>query len=86
MHPQFERLFSKLVRRWKTYQDAPRHPDLVATLAAARANLDDTRQEISDFREQFYPEQHPTRPPRPGVAVDPDTYLRIRISGFQDSA
>ncbi len=77
MHPLFERLFSRLVRRWKTYQDAPRHPELVVRLATARADLDDTRREIADVRERFYPEQHATGPPRPGVAVDPAAYARI---------
>ena len=86
MHSLFERLFVKLVARWKTYQDAPRDPELVATLASARAALDDVRQEIARVRDDLYPTQLPTGPPRPGVAIDPDSCHRIRISSYQDSA
>jgi len=86
MHPLFERLFKKLIRRWETYQDAPRDPDLVTSLATARADLDDTRREITDVRRRLYPEQDSTGPNRPGVAVNLNAYHRARMSGFQDSA
>lgn len=84
MHPLFDRLFGTLIHRWKTYQDAPRHPELVTTLAAARADLDDTRQEIAEVRKQLCLERHPATRPPARVAVDPETYRRLRTS-FQNT-
>ena len=86
MHPIFEGLFKRLVQRWEIYQDAPRDPELVTTLAAARADLDDARGEIAKVRETYYAEHAAPVQGGPGVAVDPDTYRRIRLSAFQDTA
>jgi len=86
MHQVFERLFTKLVGRWEVYQDAPRHPERVPELASARADLDDARNEIAEVRERLEPHPGPTPPARPGIDLDPDAYLRVRISGLQDTA
>lgn len=86
MNTLFESLFRKLLGRWEKYQDAPRDPHLVTELAAARADLDDTRIEIAKVRARFYPDVESTKPSRPGVAVDPDAYQRARMTGLQDSA
>ena len=86
MNALFEHLFRRLVGRWKKYQDAPRDPHLVTELAAARADLDDTRLEIAKVRKRLYSGERSTKPSRPGVAVDPAAYQRARMTGLQDSA
>ncbi len=86
MHEMFEGLFAKLVGRWKVYQDAPRHPERVPELAAARADLDDARNEIAEVRKRLEPHHRHTPPARPGIAIDPAAYTRVRISQLQDTA
>jgi len=54
MNALFDKLFGKLVNRWERYDDAPRTPDRVTELAAARADLDDARAETADARERLY--------------------------------
>ncbi len=86
MPPVFERLFSKLIRRWKRYQDASRDYELVTELAARRAELDDARAEITAARKRLYPEPESSDQGRPGVDVDSLRYRRALLTGSQDSA
>lgn len=46
LSPKFQKLFPKLVSRFKVYHDAPRDLDGFRELADARAHLDDMRGEV----------------------------------------
>ncbi len=77
----FNRLFHTLVARWKTYQEAPRDPERVAELAAARADLDDARSAIAAARGRFAPQPAPEGRYVWRSAVDADTFRLLKLRG-----
>ena len=77
---RFSRLFDRLLERWLTYQDAPRDPDRVVELAAARLALDDTRNDIAAEREQLVGNTRELDGPR--VAVSSDELNRLHVVGI----
>ncbi len=77
----FNRLFHTLVARWKTYQDAPRDPERVVELAAARVALDDARTAIAAARGRVAPQPAPEGRYVWRSAVDPDTYRALKLRG-----
>ena len=82
LHPRFRNVFSRLLRVWHRYQDAPREPERVTELAEARANLDDVRDEARQAREQFHPE--PSERPQtriPRAAITEEEYRRLSLKG-----
>ncbi len=82
LHPVFERTYRRLVGRWRDHADAPREPDRVVELAAARAALDDARRETYDARHRYHPEPKLDTSPRPGIAVAEDKYKVLRLQGL----
>lgn len=81
LHPVFNGLFDRLVARWRTYQEAPRQPERVVELAAARAGLDDARAEIALARAEFHPESAGPASVGRRIAVDADAYAVLRLQG-----
>lgn len=75
---RFEDLFRSLVRAFTRYHDAPRTPDQVTELAAARAHLDDVRNEVAAERDLML-----RRGPRAKhvrrTSVTEDELARIRV-------
>ena len=77
---RFIRLFDRLVTRWTRYQDAPREPARVVELAAARAELDDVRNQIAQERTVISREGPVVEPPR--VAVSDLGLHKLRLAGI----
>ena len=77
---RFSRLFGRLVTRWIRYQDAPRDPNRVTELAAARMALDDARKDIADERTIITNETPIVEPRR--VAVSDLGLHKLKLAGI----
>ncbi len=77
---RFSRLFTRLLDRWLDYQDAPRNPERVVELAAARTALDEVRTEIAAERHDLVTSTRAAG--GPGVAVSDDDLNRLRVAGI----
>ncbi len=78
---RFSRLFGRLLTRWASYQDAPRDPELVTDLAAARIALDEVRSDIALERASittWSPVSHHS----PRVAISEEDLDRLRVAGL----
>lgn len=78
----FSRLFGSLLARWAKYQNAPRDPERVRELAAARVEMDDVRNEIAVERELVMAATAPVRAEPPRVAVSDEGLRRLRVAGI----
>lgn len=84
LHERFSAVFRKLIGRWTHYQDAPRDPERVTELAQARADLDETRSEIAEVRDEYHPDwQREDAPQRsdPRTSVTPEDLAKLRLRG-----
>lgn len=77
---RFNRLWRLLLERWFAYQDAPRTPDQVTELAAARVDLDEVRAEIASERGRI-DVSPPSREEAPRVAMSEADLGRLRVAG-----
>lgn len=78
---RFQRLYDRLVGRWRVYHDAPRDPERVTELAQARADLDDTRIEIAEERASIDTSRRHEHRVSPRTAVDPEDLQRLWAQG-----
>ncbi len=87
VHSVFDKVFANLLARWHRYQDAPRDPARVIELAAARADLDDSRRETAAARTRHHPEFGRVEPQPPRhIAVSDAAYQRLRVRGMSPMA
>ena len=84
---RFSKLFGRLLSRWAQYQDAPRDPQRVTDLAAARVALDEVRNEIADERTLCAVAAAP-HADAPRVAISDSDLLKLRVAaiGFDGTA
>lgn len=75
----FDKAFDHLSECRQKFEDDPRNPDVLSALGAARAALEDARNEMREERKRLGYEGSKLRhepPHRPGVDADPPEDLR----------
>lgn len=87
LHVRFTAALGRLLKSWGRYQEAPRHPERIPELGAARADLEDARTDAAEARASYHPnwrrEDAPETPPRKTSASDEEiAVLRLRGDGF----
>lgn len=84
---RFSRLFSRLLARWTSYQDAPREPARATELAASRIALDEVRSEIAEERAGIcVPAAMATETPRVAISDADLSRLRVATVGLDSNA
>lgn len=84
LHSRFVAAFRRLIGSWERYQDTPRHPEQVAALGTARAELEDARSEAAEARDEHHPDWQRDDAPsaRPAkTSASSEEIARLRLRG-----
>ena len=84
LHNRFIDAFRRLLGSWSRYQEAPRQPDRIRELGAARADLEDARSDADAARKLHHPDwQRPDAPERRSsrTSVTEEDLAKLRLRG-----